>query len=143
MDNDYPIDVAEILSVLRTAEVIVFRFLIFAPRLLVDPRSDSSHGPLLSIVDPANSAEERFRSLKQLRPSFPLPERITVIHWPKYVDRLVTSGVWAGVEQRVASEVPGSTEMTASMLQELRRLEAREVQKALSGDGYQTLWEQI
>lgn len=143
MDNDYPIDVNEILSVLGTAEVIVFRFLIFAPRLLVDPRTDSRHGPLLSIVEPAGSAEERFRSLKQLRPSFPLPERITVIHWPKFVDRLVSSGVWAGVERRMAAETPGGAETIASMLAELRRLEVREVQKALAGDGYQTLWERI
>lgn len=143
MDNDYPIDVNEILSVLGTAEVIVFRFLIFAQRLLVDPRTDSRHGPLLKVVEPADSAEERFRSLKQLRPSFPLPERITVIHWPKFVDRLVTSGVWGGVERRVAAEVPGGMETIAATLAELRALEAREVQKALTGEGYQTLWERI
>src|SRR3954465_15404013 len=107
MDNDYPIDVEEILNVLGSAEVIVFRFLIIARRLLVDPRTDDRPGPLITLVDPANSAEERFRTLKKLQPSFALPERITVIHWPKFVDRLVTSGVWSGVERRLTGELPG------------------------------------
>lgn len=144
MDNDYPIDVDEILSVLGTAEVFVFRFLIIAKRLLVDPRANDRQGPLVKLVDPVNSAEERFRTLRQLRPGFSLPERITVIHWPKFVDRLETSGVWAGVQQRVLASGKGeSAELASAVLDELRRMERQEIQRALEGEGYQTLWERI
>jgi hypothetical protein len=94
------------------------------------------------LVPPARSAEERFRSLRQLRPRFSLPERIIAIQWPKFVDRLETSGVWGGITERLsASGFPQTREALASTLAELRRLERREIQHALSGKGYETIWE--
>ena len=142
MDSDYPVDVDEILRVLSTAEVVVVRFLILPQRLLVDPRTTATDGPLVALVPPARSAEERFRSLRQLRPRFSPPERITVIHWPKFIDRLEGSGVWAGIEKRVlAAGFPETASMVTDALCELRRLERAEIHKAVRGDGYQTLWE--
>jgi hypothetical protein len=142
MDNDYPIDIGEILSVLRTGEVIVVRFLILSLRLLVDSRSSAKDGPLIRLVPAASSAEERFRSLRKLRPDFPAPERITVIHWPKRVDQLIASGVWSGLEERLRSSgFAGTTEAVASTLVELQRLERTEIRRAILGEGYQTLWE--
>jgi hypothetical protein len=142
MDNDYPVDVAEILRVIGSAEVIVFRFAILSQRLLIDPRSDDHDGPLIKLVPPARSAEERFRSLRQLRPRFKLPERIIAIQWPKFVTRLEASGVWGGIEQRMlaagAAQTPQALE---EVLDELRRLERREVRNAISGEGYETMWE--
>ncbi len=142
MDNDYPIDVDEIIGVLDSAEVIVFRFLIVSQRLLLDPRTNERAGPLLKIVPPANSAEERFRSLRRLRPGFEPPQRITVVHWPKFVGTLETSGVWAAVTRRIgAADAPAMAAAADDALCELRRLEGREVQNALCGEGYQTVWE--
>lgn len=140
MDNDYPVDVTEILRVLATAEVIVFRFLLVSQRLLVDLRADVDHRPLLALVPPVKSAEERFRSLRRLRPGLPAPERITVIHWPKFVRSLETSGIWTAIQERVQVEQAPQAP-AADALCELRRLEGREVQHALRGTGYQTLWE--
>jgi hypothetical protein len=142
MDNDYPLDVDAIISVLGTAEVIVFRFLLFPQRLLVDPRADSDEGPLVRLVPPANSAEERFRALRRLRPRFAMPERVTVVYWPKYVDLLVATGVWAAIEQRVlAAGFADTARMTADVLCELRALERQELHNAIRGEGYRTLWE--
>ena len=136
MDNDYPVDVDEILRVLDTAEVIVFRFLIFPQRLLVDPRANDTEGPLIKLVPPATSAEERFRSLRRLRPRFSPPERITVIHWPKFIDRLESSGVCSGIERRgVTDAFPQTVTAAAEALCELRRLEQREVRNAITGEG--------
>jgi hypothetical protein len=144
LDNDFPVNVGEILEVIRTAEVLIFRFLIVPQRLLVDPRHSASEGPLVKVVPPAGSAEERFRSLKQLRPSFALPERITVIHWPKLIARLEESGVWAGIERRIAEAgFPQSVTVATQALRELKRLEQREAQRAVQGEGYQTLWERV
>ncbi len=140
MDNDYPIDVDEIVRVLGTAEVIVFRFVIVPDRLLVDPRTGDDEGPMVRLVKPARSAEERFRSLRQLRPRLRAPERITVIHWPKFIDRLESSGVWAAIDRRM--EQAGSSQTTtADVRGELRRLERQQIQKAIRGDGFQTTWE--
>ena len=142
MDNDYPIDVDEIVRVLGTAEVIVFRFMIVPQRLLIDPRIGDDDGPVVKLVPPARSAEERFRSLRQLRPRLSAPERITVIHWPKFIDRLESSGVWSAIERRVqAAGASADASMMADTLCELRRLERHEVQKAIRGEGYQTTWE--
>ncbi len=142
MDNDYPIDVGEIINVVRTAEVIVFRFLIIPQRLLFDPRTDERTGPLVQMVAPANSAEERFRSLRALRPGFKMPERITVIHWPKFVDLLAGSGVWAAVEERLAQTgFAGTQGMAERALAGLYAEERAEVRRAILGENYQALWE--
>ena len=142
MDSEYSVDVEEILGVVRTAEVIIFRFLIISQRLLVDARFDREQGPLLKLVPAARSAEERFRSLRELRPGFKLPERITIIHWPKFVDRLEESGVWSGIERRVLAAGFEETETAvAGALAELKRHETDAVRRAIRGDGYQTLWE--
>ncbi len=141
MDNDYPIDLDEIMKVLGEAEVVIFRFAIVGQRLLVDRRTSADEGPLVQLVPPARSAQERFLSLRRLRPRFPSPERVIVIHWPKFVDRLEASGVWSAIEQQVqAAGFAGGASMTKNALGELRRLERREVVKAIRGEEYQTIW---
>jgi hypothetical protein len=142
MDNDYSIDISSILDIIDSAEVITFRFVTVQQRLLLDARCSEAEGPLLKLVPPAGSAEERFRSLKQLRPRFRLPEKITAVWWPKYVDSLVSTGVWDRVTQRMArSGFPGAAEQAANVLQELRQQERAEVLNAILGHGYQALWE--
>lgn len=142
MDNDFPVNVDEIISVLGTAEVVVFRFAAVRKRLLLDFRSSGSMGPLVALVQPARSAEERFQSLKELRPGMPMPERIIAIHWPKLVDRIESSGVWRAIEARVRDASVSETErMLGDALRELRQLERREIQNAIRGEGFQTIWE--
>lgn len=142
MDNDYSIDVPAILEILNTAEVITFRFVTVQQRLLMDARFSEAEGPLLKLVPRATSAEERFRAIKQLRPRFRLPEKITAVWWPKYVDSLITSGVWGRVAQRMASSgFPGAAEQCEQVLRELRQQERAEIMNAILGHGYQSLWE--
>ena len=141
MDNDYPVDIEEILRVVQTAEVIVFRFVLVTQRLIIDPRSNEQDGPLIKLVPPARSAEDRFRTLRQLRPRFSHQEKIIASHWPKFVARLEDSGVWAGISERVlAPGFAGTQKALDDVLTQLRRLERREIQNALSGKGYETIW---
>ena len=93
MDNEYRIDYSEIMKTLRNAEVILFRFVTVPQRLLIDYRSSDVDGPLLKVVPRAKDAEDRFKSLKMLRPRFRLPQKISAVWWPRYVDRLVDDGV--------------------------------------------------
>ena len=44
-------------------------------RLLVDFRANANTGPLLKVVARAESVEDRFRSIKRLRPEFAVPDR--------------------------------------------------------------------
>ncbi|HEY8489495.1 MAG TPA: hypothetical protein VIO14_00740 [Dehalococcoidia bacterium] len=142
MDNDYGLDLEEILHTIDTEEVTTFRFVIVNQRLLIDTRCSEIEGPMIKLVPRARSAEERFRALKQLRPRFRLPERIVAIWWPKYVESLVTTGVWDRIEQRfAASGFPGAVDQCREVLRELRAMERTETVNAILGSGYQALWE--
>jgi hypothetical protein len=142
MDNDYFLDLNEIIETVRTADVLTFRFVIVSQRLLVDGRNTEIDPPLVKLVAPAASAEERFRSLKRLRPRFKLPEKITSIWWPRYINSLVDSGIWNALVERLAGMgFPDAVQRCEEVLQELKDLERAEMRSAIIGEGYQTLWQ--
>lgn len=142
MDNDFHLDYAEIIKTIQTAEVITFRFVIVNQRLLIDNRSSEIDPPLVTLVPRATSVEDRFRSLKKLRPRFRLPKKISAIWWPKSIESMVKRGIWDAIVQRV--EADGFSEAArecAAVLEELRAEERQELRNALVGEGYQALWE--
>jgi hypothetical protein len=142
MDNDFAIDIDSILEVIDKADIITIRFLILPQRLLIDTRCSESEGPLVKLVPRAASLEERFKSIKQLRPRFRLPEKITAIWWPKHVRELVTCAVWDRIVRRLTSAgFPQAEEQCQEILEELVRLEQQEVLNAIAGEGYHCLWE--
>jgi len=142
MNDDPFIDFDEVVRTIQSADVIVFRFAIVSQRLLVDYRSSELDPPLVKLVPPAGSAEERFKSLKRLRPRFRLPDKISAVRWPKRVDSLCERGIWDAIVQRVcAAGFPEAAESYREVLEELRALERQELRNAILGEGYQTLWE--
>ena len=142
MDSEYLLDYEEVIKTVHTAEVLTFRFVIVSQRLLVDNRSSEIDPPLVKLVPRATSAEERFRSLKQLRPRFRLPEKISAISWPKYVNGLVEHGVWDAVIQRIIESGFSEAALECDrVIEELRDLERQEIRNAIIGEGYQALWE--
>ncbi len=142
MDNDYGVDLAEVMRVIRSADVLMLRFIVVPQRLLMDARSNELDGPMLKLVPRVNGPRERFRELRRLRPRFPLPERITAITWPHTVASLTSSGVWDVVRERLAgSGVAGSEQQADEVLDELRRSEKAEIQNAIRGENYHTYWE--
>jgi hypothetical protein len=143
MENDFGLDIQEIMKVIDTADVLVVRFAIVDKRLLVDARHNEEEGPLISLVPRASSVEERFRHLKQVRPRFPLPERIMSFLWPRHVELLQTSGVWQRMVDRLsAGGHAGTAEKCEAVYRELRSEERTQVMAAIRGEGgYQSLWE--
>ena len=143
MENDFGLDVQEIMKVVDTAEVLVVRFAIIDKRLLVDARHNEKEGPLIKLVPRADSVEERFRHLKQLRPRFPLPERIMSFMWPRHVELLQTSGVWQRIVDRLRVLGSGGIdEECEAVYRELLAEEKTQVLAAIRGEeGYQSLWE--
>ncbi|KPJ48441.1 MAG: hypothetical protein AMJ38_05340 [Dehalococcoidia bacterium DG_22] len=127
MDNDFAIDIDAIFEVVDKADVITIRFLILPQRLLIDTRCSKSEGPLIKAVPRATSLEERFKSIKQLRPRFRLPEKITAIWWPKHV--------------RASAGFPQADEQCQEILEELIRQEQQEILNAIAGKGYHCVWE--
>lgn len=142
MDNDFFLDYDEIIKTVGTAEVVTFRFVVVNQRLLIDNRSSEIDPPLVKLVPRATSIEERFRSLKQLRPRFRLPEKISAIWWPKFVDTMVQRGVWEAIVQRIVDAgFAEAAQECEGVLAELRDLERQEIRNAIIGEGYQDLWE--
>ena len=141
MDNDYVLNLDEILRTIESADVLRIRFLLLDKRLLVDNRCNEFDGPLIRLVSRAGSSEESFRNLKRLRPRFPLPDKMTAIWWPKYVNTLYTSGVWAAIVKRIADTgFTDSVRQCDEVFRELQALERQEVRNAISGESFQTIW---
>jgi hypothetical protein len=141
MDTEYHLDYEAIIKTVRQADVIAFRFVTVPMRLLIDNRSSEADPPMLKLVPPAGSAEERFKSLKVLRPRFRLPQKISAISWPRYINGLVDTGVWGAITQRLLDGGHAATAASCdALLDELRRLERKEMANAIGGEGYRTLW---
>jgi hypothetical protein len=141
--DDYGLDLDEVSRVIDAAEVLVVRFAILDKRLLIDARTNETDGPLIAVVPRAQSVEDRFKSLKKLRPLFPLPEKIMSFMWPRHIDTMKASGVWDKIESRLVS-LGGEPmmERCADAYRELSHQERLEVLSAIKGgEGYQSLWE--
>ena len=141
MDNEFGLDLAEVTATLASADLAVVRFITASKRLLLDFRSTELDSPCIAVVEPVRSIEERYKDLRRLRPRFPLPERIHVIWWPRYVSSLVTTGIWDRVVRRAAASGHGGIAEGAEMaLRELIALETTLARAAITGDGFQTIW---
>ncbi len=143
MSDEFGVDLDEVFKVIDTADVLVVRFHLIDKRLLIDFRTKAGVLPLVKIVPRAESVEDRFRSIKRLRPEFALPEKVMSFHWPRSMPVLLTSGVWQHLVDRVSSlGDDDTTETCGRTMEELVSMERREVFGAIRGaDHYQTIWE--
>lgn len=142
MDGDFGLNLPEIIDIIDHAEVVIVRFALLDKRLLIDARSDGVEGPLIKTVPRVRSVEERFRNLREIRPRFPLPDKIMSFFWPRYVQSLETTGIWKRIEKRLLEQGYGETqEACRTAFEELLKTEEQELKAAIRGEGYQTLWE--
>ena len=137
------IDIEEMGRVIDEAGVLIIRFHVIAQRLLVDTRSADDHPAMVRLVPPVSSAEERYRYLQTLRPGVPLPDQITVLSWPRYVEVMRDAGLWQRLEQRLVElGGPALAQRCDEVFEEVRSAERAEVVAAiLGGEGYESLWE--
>lgn len=142
-DPDYGVDIEEMARVIDEANVIVVRFHVIAQRLLLDMRTAPGDPPLVRLVPPVNSAEERYRYLQRERPGMPLPDHITVVGWPRYVQVMQDTGLWQRIADRVAREGDATSgRLCEDVYREVRAAERAEVEAAIrGGEGYESLWE--
>ncbi|HLB23315.1 MAG TPA: hypothetical protein VJP07_04425 [Dehalococcoidia bacterium] len=141
MDNEYYLDRDAIIRTIRSADVVAFRFVTVPVRLLVDNRFTESDAPMVKLVPKVDSAEERFKSLKKLRPRFKLPQKISAIWWPRHIATLRETGIWAAMVERIeANGFPAVSGHCDEIFDELLRMERMEIVNAIGGEGYRTLW---
>ena len=142
MDFDFQIDLTEMANSLDTAEVVALYFPLLRKTLIIDARSSAVDAPMVKIVEMVATPEERFRSLRRLRPRFPRPDSLTLIPWPKYVQSLVSLGMWEHLVARFVNlGFPDTVRECDACLEELTALEKEEINRALSGENYKSLWE--
>lgn len=143
LDGLFSFDCDEILRTVKQAEVITFRFPTVTDRLLIDNRFTELDPPMVRLVEPAGSVEERFRSLKRLRPRFRLPDRINAIAWPLTARSIQEHGVWDAIIERIAQAgFSDAAERYGAVIRDLLARERRETIAAVRGaEPYQSLWQ--
>ncbi len=143
MTDEFGVDLDEVFHIIDVAEVIVMRFHLIEPRLLIDFRTKPGVLPFMRVDPRAQSVEDRSRSIKRLRPQFPFPDKVMSVHWPRSIPVLLASGVWQRLVDRISALGDDeTTETCGRIIDELLASERREVSGAIRGaDHYQTLWE--
>ena len=143
MQSDHGLDIEEMGRVVDNAEVFVVRFHVIARRLLIDARSSDDGPPIIRLVMPVTSAEERYRYLQRLRPKASLPDHIAVLSWPRYIEVMRDTGLWSRIVRRLVALGGEAIERRcAEVYSEIRAAERAEVVAAILGsEGYESLWE--
>lgn len=142
MRAEFGIDLDEVRRVVDAADVLIVRFSVTDRRLLVDNRTNEHDGPMIRVVPPVATGEERFKSLKMLRPRFRTPERILTFQWPRHARAMRDAGVWDHIARRLVATGWSDTaqqcdEAFAQLLQEERNVEVAAIK---GGDGFKTIW---
>jgi hypothetical protein len=141
------VDIKEIDNIVSNADVFAVGFRLFPERLLIDTRYDEGGPqrppvtPLVAIVDPVQSVQERFFWLGQQRPTLGMPHNFMFFFWPHSVRYLEESGIWERIKHRVVSSgFGGAAETCDDALRDLLERERKATVEAITGERYQTLW---
>jgi|TARA_B100000809_G_C14891752_1_gene442912 hypothetical protein len=141
MDSDFVFDLDELMNSINTAEVMSIFFPTFRKSVVIDTRTSSDGRPMMKIMPMVASPQERLRSIRRLRPGFPRVHNLTVVPWPRYVDSLVTLGLWERIVRRFRENNDDEmVQRCEDVLSELKVLEKEEMAAVIRGENYQTIW---
>ena len=142
-ENGVMVDFNEINKLIETADVFAVGFTAFAERLLIDSRSNEAETPLMQVVQPKGSAQERVRWLNRRRPSLGAPQTFSFVAWPHSAAFLVESGVWDMLRDKVgAASDPNIDTQCAIALSRLHDLDHAATLSLIKGERCTTLWPQ-
>ena len=135
------IDLDEVKKAVEACDVFTIGFRLFPQRLITDTRSLEEEGPMVAVVEPVATVEERFFWLGQKRPRFGPPERFSFFIWPHSIGFLDNCRLVEAIRERCQPDKwPHVRQQVDQALAELRRLETKAGQDALMGKDYHTLW---
>ena len=136
------VDLDELRRVVEECDVFAIGFRLFPQRLIVDTRAANEVGPMVEVVEPVGTVEERFFWLGKQRPSLGVPERFTFFVWPHPLAFLAESGIADNIRQRlIAGDRPDVAEAVDKVLAELERLEREAVRDAILGENHHAIWQ--
>jgi hypothetical protein len=141
MDDEFVFSLEDVLTNIDTADVMSLFFPAFRKAVVIDTRTNDEEGAMVRILPMAASPQERLRTIRKLRPTFPRLRTLTLIPWPRYVDSLVSMGVWGRIVDRFRNGGhDGVLAECDAVLAELRGLEQLELAAVVRGENYHTLW---
>jgi predicted dienelactone hydrolase len=141
-ENGLQVDLEAVERVLDQADVLAIGFTLFPERLLIDARSQGEEGPLVAVVEPVGTVQERYLWLGKHRPNFGAPEAFAFFVWPHTVRNLVERDALRTMRNRLAAARPEAAAALDAALDELLELERRAFIEAVAGSPrWQTLWE--
>jgi len=142
VDNDFSVDLDDILAALRSHNIVIARFVTVHRRLLFDFRTTPLDPPLVAAVDPLPSIEARYRHLRELRPRLGDPPKLVTVFWPRFVASLAGTAAWQAVRDRlITAGHPGAVARAEAALAELIALERDAQREAiLGGRAFRTIW---
>jgi hypothetical protein len=135
LDGGIDLDLDAVRQNIDEAEVVTLYFPLLSITLLLDTRSAYGVPAFMKLVPMARDAGDRLRSLRRLRPQLPRPESITMIPWTRSIAALRRLDIWEHIEERC-----GDCGEAGAILARLEALERDEVEGAVRGRGYETLW---
>jgi hypothetical protein len=140
-DNGVLVDFEKMGLIIDGAGVFAFGFPHFPERLLVDARSNEREGPLVQVVEPAGSPQQRLTWLYRRRPSLGAPQTLSFLVWPHSVSFLVDSAVWDRIRRRVSADVESEVRAQCDLaLKQLQNLDLSASQAVLRGEQCVNLW---
>jgi len=142
MNGEFPVDIEEVKGHIDRADIFAIYFPFVGKTLVVDTRTNTDVGPFIRLLPMTRSVEERLWSLHKMRPGFPRPRGLVAIPWPRYARSLKELGVWERVLARIQPlGFPDGEKDCEYAFSQLLLAEAKEMKKAIAGDGYHSLWE--
>lgn len=143
-ENGIEIDPERVNEVLRGADVLTVAFPLFPERLLFDTRTNGSDGPMVAIVEPVASVQERYHWLGQHRGGFGAPEAFSFFAWPHTIRSLLERDILGPMRERLVESSPEAGPVFDGVLAQLRRLELQAIGVAIrGGDPWRALWERV
>ena len=132
-ENGLQGDMDAVNEVLRRADVLTVGFTTFAERLLIDTRANASAGPLVTIVEPVTTVQERYLWLGRHRGQMGAPEAFSFFIWPHSVRTFVERDVLAIIRDRVRTLDPAVAAAIDGTLQRLITMERESLRAAVLG----------
>lgn len=149
-ENGLLVDLSDIREIVTQGDVFTIAFRLFPERLIIDTRFDEkepegpSGTPMVAIVDPVATVQERFFWLGQHRPSLGLPEDFRFLFWPHSIRYLEESGIWQLVRERLgATRFHRATATCDDALDDLLRRERGATIEAIRGERHHTIWSAV
>jgi hypothetical protein len=140
-ENGLAFDMDALQELLRKADVLTIGFAAFPERLLVDARHNQWDGPMVALVAPVQTVQERYLWLGKHRGSFGPPDAFSFFVWPKSVRTMVEEDVLAPMRARLDEVSVGSDDALEDVLHKLLDLEQDAWRGAVRGDErWATVW---